>query len=723
MKRAREEREEGEDGASRDAFEALAATGAADDVGPKVGEHHEGRFRVYMAHKRQKLQDSYSGRRNPSSVQLFTGDVFWIDGATGLEPPYMSQACIKELIIKHGGDYVDTDSKNVTIVICENLSGEKVRKEKQINRKKRKKFLVPRWVTDCVEAQEKLDWKAYVIKELMPEGKGFFARNVELEQQKQERLQNREFQVFRARITNFLQIVADATAIDVVVFNKVVLWVGHKLAESLPLLQEGISEIRAIKLLEKASKGRIRNANINSIRWLSKQFLKTVQERFSTMRIVGQDEIIFKAPAETNMELLANSFERKLVRNCKVDVSLSPSKEQKFLEKMKENEILSKKDDKYLEGPFIERKFGTGFESRKDFARAVEAMIMILSKRVARGELASQKLKWRMHGSTGDGSRLFRSKSIIASPENLQEFVQDLQFLDVDLGEIHNLALGYEEFGGKVKKEENVKDGSRLDLSVLNELPEDIRKEIMANQDAYDRSLATPNKEKRTEDDVIDLVSPEKNSSSASSSSSALRGDVKVDFEVWNSFPADIKREFREAARRGQVNLPLAVMKEEPRVKKRMGEATIKGQRTIFRFIKQPQRKTAAHHMLQQQKATQKFLDSAFGVKDSKKKESGELNCNPGEYDSWEEIRRPLIEFCQRFVCSDPSLHEGASERICTFISGLLSKEKTFKAQKSLQLTKLEFDRAGLLPLWEESILNPVQKLSISKLGAPLFLK
>ncbi|CAM9230361.1 unnamed protein product, partial [Sphacelaria rigidula] len=124
-----------------------------------LGEHHEGSFGIYMAHKISKLRQQTDGtvpRLQGPEGGLFKGVVAHINGYTKVPV-----ASIREMLNARSGVVEAYNTSKCTHVICESLPYAKIREL----RKLRHPPTVVRsaWVVDSVRARRKLPTAEYMV--------------------------------------------------------------------------------------------------------------------------------------------------------------------------------------------------------------------------------------------------------------------------------------------------------------------------------------------------------------------------------------------------------------------------------------------------------------------------------------------------------------------------------------------------------------------------------
>ena len=92
----------------------------------RVGDHHDGDFRVYMAHKIQKLRGRNESIVSASSfdgevADIFRGVCVYVDGYT-----VPSKEEIRRLMLLHGGSFEHYETNQVTHIIATHLPASKL---------------------------------------------------------------------------------------------------------------------------------------------------------------------------------------------------------------------------------------------------------------------------------------------------------------------------------------------------------------------------------------------------------------------------------------------------------------------------------------------------------------------------------------------------------------------------------------------------------------------
>ncbi|DBA00259.1 TPA: hypothetical protein N0F65_007903 [Lagenidium giganteum] len=148
-----------------------------------VGEHHDGSFGVYMAHKIQKLRSQndalvLSGMSAPSpsggrgsdassptvnrngtatAPAVFAGVYVYVDGYT-----VPSKEEIRELLLTHGGGFEHYETSKVTHIVATHLPHAKVLQYKK--RRRPLPVVHPDWIVKSVEANQLLPVREYVYQ-------------------------------------------------------------------------------------------------------------------------------------------------------------------------------------------------------------------------------------------------------------------------------------------------------------------------------------------------------------------------------------------------------------------------------------------------------------------------------------------------------------------------------------------------------------------------------
>ena len=116
-------------------------------------------FGAYMRDKTIKLTDQFSGRYDKVS-ELLKGKTFWSTGRmAGIDVD------IKELITRHGGDYLQYGFRNVTHILASNLAMSNQNWKKLLGGKFASKsyaIVTPQWLIDSIEAGRCLPESEYL---------------------------------------------------------------------------------------------------------------------------------------------------------------------------------------------------------------------------------------------------------------------------------------------------------------------------------------------------------------------------------------------------------------------------------------------------------------------------------------------------------------------------------------------------------------------------------
>eukprot|EP00752_Nemacystus_decipiens_P004206 g3844.t1 len=137
----------------------VVRSAASDDDPVPVGEHHQGSFGVYMAHKIDKLRHQVDGavrRLEGPDGSLFKGVVAHFNGHFPVPV-----ATLRELLVSRGGVVEAYNTSRCTHMICEVLPAAKIREL----RKMRHPPPVVRsaWIEDSVQARRKLPVAEYMV--------------------------------------------------------------------------------------------------------------------------------------------------------------------------------------------------------------------------------------------------------------------------------------------------------------------------------------------------------------------------------------------------------------------------------------------------------------------------------------------------------------------------------------------------------------------------------
>mmetsp|Transcript_666 Transcript_666/g.1637 ORF Transcript_666/g.1637 Transcript_666/m.1637 type:complete len:825 (-) Transcript_666:81-2555(-) len=593
-----------------DRISALAAlrSGAPEDKQtPSLGKHHEGSFRVYMRHKRAKLGNQYAQLRDERVPQIFAGEVFWINGVTALEPCGKSQKDMRDTILRHGGLYVDVDTPDVTIVICRNLNHEKAHKEKTIKRVHRKRFLLPSWVTDCVNAGQKLPEHNYVIEELRPEGNHrMFARLGKLHSSSAVSV------VVRARYCNILQLAADASNDEAVAIKGIVQWVGEKAPKpiyvGMPVFQASgwnciVRHLDSSVLLRFADK------------WLTSLRAMAVRKQ---VRSLNLEEALCVVPTSLEMQALAAIIEQKLAPGSQVAVDCiegtlpygKHSSEQ--LQSMQKPYVLFSVPSSSFTIPqegngksssnevqsisnqpsnmCVTRTFGCQFASAKDMVFAVESLLHKLAGDIQfvtlKDKFFSCTLWYRIPASGASSIRgdtfetNFERESIqiianalvsglpyasilsltlkcsdvdrLAVPRNIPVNLTTLnQTIPIEIHDDESSLNSQKQTEFRVSSELNKRTAiGQIDPVILASLPMDLQNEVLQAPEGY-MSPKTHSKQTEGSSSIVDLLTPEKRhgvSANRCASQQSSGGSQSIDMSVWNCLPADVQDDLRREA-------------------------------------------------------------------------------------------------------------------------------------------------------------------------------
>lgn len=138
----------------------------------QLGEHHDGDFGVYMAHKKAKLHENFAARyseTDPGTARIFSSVSVYVNGYTA---PSLEE--LKAIIGKGGGKvehYLSATA--VTHVIAQNLPDSKV-KEIQAKQKLRHQMPVvyPSWIVDSAKAGRLLPVADYLLPQFRSSNAG-----------------------------------------------------------------------------------------------------------------------------------------------------------------------------------------------------------------------------------------------------------------------------------------------------------------------------------------------------------------------------------------------------------------------------------------------------------------------------------------------------------------------------------------------------------------------
>ena len=127
---------------------------------PAVGEHHEGSFGIYMAHKQSKLHSQYGSNFASSSSRksdIFSGVSVYFNGR--MDPP---QSVLMAMLGAHGGAHQQYLSRHgVTHIVAANLPDSKIKEE--LKKKRWMPYVKPAWIVDSVKAGKRLPVDPYLL--------------------------------------------------------------------------------------------------------------------------------------------------------------------------------------------------------------------------------------------------------------------------------------------------------------------------------------------------------------------------------------------------------------------------------------------------------------------------------------------------------------------------------------------------------------------------------
>ena len=123
----------------------------------KVGQHHDGDFHTYMAHKISKLQSTNSLPSKDIVSNIFLGCYVFINGAT--KPPIEE---LRRLITKNGGTSENYQVSRITHFVCDHFTDAQLRRIREKVRIKDKMiYVVVQWVLDSISVGKKLSEAEY----------------------------------------------------------------------------------------------------------------------------------------------------------------------------------------------------------------------------------------------------------------------------------------------------------------------------------------------------------------------------------------------------------------------------------------------------------------------------------------------------------------------------------------------------------------------------------
>ncbi|GBG34388.1 DNA repair protein REV1 [Hondaea fermentalgiana] len=568
------------------AFAALRSGAGGDaDEDPALGKHHEGSFRVYMKHKRQKLGKQYASLRDEGAPQIFAGEVFWINGVTALEPSGMSQKGMRDLILRHGGRYLDVETPAVTIAICRNLNHEKARKEKEIKRVKRKHFLLPSWVVDSVAASRALPKQDYVIDELRPENqRPLFARGIAGANAVSSK--GRSSVVRYLRYENLVQVAADANVTEAVAFDEFIQWVGADAPDQVFLGMSAADAQRYGCVVRKVDRG-----VLDRVGNKFKMAVRALAMPDSHVRCIGLSEIACLMSANLSAKDVESLLEKKLVPGSRVVVEDPPLRVDATV--FNENEHGSLLEDRALmektkagtaKSIRVTRKFGCDFQDAADLKRAIQALLTEAASADVTSDTTlapCQRIVQLCYHTTSSSRAGVGGEKVTANlAKDSIEAVARALSRGIPYDVVTALTLKSSLFRTKAVRggvEDLVEEGQRLnekeerkkeamevdaptfeatppspcgkgfDAAALAALPADLRAEVLQNPSRF----ASPQKRLRDKGgspmDIISLVTPEKRRRRLPMSQPSS-GSPHVDMAVWNCLPPDVQEELRRDA-------------------------------------------------------------------------------------------------------------------------------------------------------------------------------
>lgn len=129
---------------------------------PAVGEHHDGNFGIYFAHKAAKLKEQFTGAQAADANRkssIFQGVVVYFNGR--LNPP---EGTLKAMLGAHGGVHEQyLNRTHVTHVVADNLPDGTIKRELELKLTHRMTYVRPAWLVDSLKAGRRLPEAPYIL--------------------------------------------------------------------------------------------------------------------------------------------------------------------------------------------------------------------------------------------------------------------------------------------------------------------------------------------------------------------------------------------------------------------------------------------------------------------------------------------------------------------------------------------------------------------------------
>lgn len=126
---------------------------------PKVGEHHDGSFQVYMAHKVTKLREIHGLDESEKLSDIFKGCIMYVNGIT--DPPKEE---LRRLVSLHGGECIAYRVVHITHLICDHYTDAQLKAEYAKVRPTKLGAIfhvTAKWVVDCTNQRLRLNEVKY----------------------------------------------------------------------------------------------------------------------------------------------------------------------------------------------------------------------------------------------------------------------------------------------------------------------------------------------------------------------------------------------------------------------------------------------------------------------------------------------------------------------------------------------------------------------------------
>jgi len=346
----------------------------------------------YIVNKRRKIQDQrIDGIRLISTI--FKGEVFWFDGLTETPLPGFTQDAIIRLVNEHGGKVINTNSSEVTIIICTTRTHAQKLKEEKTKRRKNLFILKPNWIIDCIDSRRKVDTIAdyFVVKT-----HDMFTKPAS----------------FEISVGNLLQVAAKASDGSVVTLSQVVVWRGVHVKD---IIQEGTTHEDAVQLIGSENVFSCSMADVSSLVHEVRGLLGQVFDRVYFLRndiFIGENTKTF-----INMQ--------------DIEMRIQKSLEGKGFEThLKESQVGSRFIDKSYDKYAAERTFGCVLQNQNDLEQIVNGLVMILLGRL--NDLIDRTRAeplWELSTRTSRTNTVSKVSSFVYSPKNPSSFVNSQEEL------------------------------------------------------------------------------------------------------------------------------------------------------------------------------------------------------------------------------------------------------------------------------------------------------